>query len=138
VIGPTLSLRGGFPGVWRDYARGLQPPSDLPKVDIFIATYNEDPDVLEKTIAGAIALDWPKDRFTVYILDDGKREWLEKYCVQKGIEYFTRESNDHTKAGNINATIARTQDEFFMVLDADFIPQQNFLYRAMGLFRMRK
>ncbi len=116
----------------------LQPPSDLPKVDIFIATYNEDLDVLEKTIAGATALDWPKDRFTVYVLDDGQREWLEKYCAQKGIEYFTRENNEHAKAGNINAAIARTQNEFFMVLDADFIPQQNFLYRAMGLFQDEK
>jgi cellulose synthase (UDP-forming) len=113
-------------------------PSDLPKVDIFIATYNEDLEVLEKTIAGAISLDWPKDRFTVYILDDGKREWLETYCAQKGIEYFTRENNDHAKAGNINAAIARTHNEFFMVLDADFIPQHNFLYRAMGLFQDEK
>ncbi|MGB3244260.1 MAG: glycosyltransferase [Sulfitobacter sp.] len=110
-------------------------PGDLPQVDVFIATYNEDLEVLEKTIAGAIALDWPKDRFTVYILDDGKREWLENYCAQKGIEYFTRQNNAHAKAGNINAAIARTRSEFFMVLDADFIPQQNFLYRAMGLFQ---
>ncbi|NOR31540.1 MAG: glycosyltransferase [Sulfitobacter sp.] len=116
----------------------LKPPSDLPMVDIFIATYNEDIDVLEKTIAGAIALDWPKDRFTVYILDDGKREWLEKYSALKGIKYFTRENNDHAKAGNINAAIKRTQSDFFMVLDADFIPQQNFLYRAMGLFQDEK
>ncbi|WP_417270358.1 glycosyltransferase [Celeribacter sp.] len=109
-------------------------PRDLPKVDIFIATYNEDLEVLEKTIAGAIALDWPKDRFTVYVLDDGKRDWLKSYCAQKGIEYFTRDNNDHAKAGNINAAIARTENPYFMVLDADFVPQQNFLYRAMGLF----
>ncbi|WP_341235497.1 glycosyltransferase [uncultured Sulfitobacter sp.] len=116
----------------------LRAPNDLPTIDIFIATYNEDIEVLEKTIAGAIALDWPKDRFTVYILDDGKREWLEKYSAQKGIEYFTRKNNDHAKAGNINAAIKRTNSEFFMVLDADFIPQQNFLYRAMGLFQDEK
>jgi cellulose synthase (UDP-forming) len=114
------------------------PPSDLPHVDVFIATYNEDLDVLEKTIAGAVALDWPKDRCTVYILDDGKRDWLKTFCAKKGIEYFTRDNNNHAKAGNINAAIARTTNEFFMVLDADFVPQQNFLYRAMGLFQDEK
>ncbi|WP_417250759.1 glycosyltransferase [Celeribacter sp.] len=109
-------------------------PSDLPKVDIFIATYNEDIEVLEKTIAGAMALDWPEGHATVYVLDDGKRDWLKSYCARKGVEYFTRDNNDHAKAGNINAAIARTENPYFMVLDADFIPQQNFLYRAMGLF----
>jgi cellulose synthase (UDP-forming) len=111
---------------------------DLPHVDVFIATYNEDLDVLEKTIFGATALDWPKDRYTVYILDDGKRDWLKAYCAKKGVEYFTRDNNDHAKAGNINAAIARTTNKFFMVLDADFVPQQNFLYRAMGLFQDEK
>ena len=107
---------------------------DLPSVDVFIATYNEDFDVLEKTIVGAQALDWPKDRLRICVLDDGKRDWLKKHCDARGIDYFTRDSNAHAKAGNINAAIARTDGEFFLVLDADFIPQENFLYRAMGLF----
>lgn len=117
--------------------RGMD-PSDLPHVDVFIATYNEDQDVLEKTIIGAKSLDWPTDRFTVYILDDGKRDWLRDYCAEHGVEYMTRADNKHAKAGNINAAILRTSSEFFMVLDADFVPQQNFLYRAMGFFKDEK
>lgn len=109
-------------------------PSSLPMVDVFIATYNEDIDVLEKTIAGAIALDWPKDRINVFILDDGKRDWLQQYCNQRNVGYLTRPDNSHAKAGNINAAIARTSGEYFMVLDADFVPQKNFLYRSLGLF----
>jgi cellulose synthase (UDP-forming) len=109
-------------------------PSDFPTVDVFIATYNEDKDVLEKTILGALSLNWPKDKITTYILDDGKRQWLKDYCAHKGIEYMTRSTNEHAKAGNINAAIARTTGDYFMVLDADFVPQQNFLFRAMGLF----
>jgi len=107
---------------------------DLPTVDVFIATYNEDLDVLEKTIIGAQSLDWPSSRLRVCILDDGKRDWLRDHCTERGVDYFTRETNEHAKAGNINAAIARTEGEFFLVLDADFIPQENFLYRAMGLF----
>lgn len=110
------------------------PSGDLPTVDVFIATYNEDLDVLEKTIIGTKALDWPQEKLRICVLDDGKRGWLEAYCGKMGVDYFTRANNEHAKAGNINAAIARTDGEYFMVLDADFIPQENFLYRSMGLF----
>lgn len=109
-------------------------PEDLPTVDVLIATYNEPLDVLERTIIGALALDWPTERLRVYVLDDGRREWLRWFCELKGACYLTRADNKHAKAGNINAAIQRTSGEFFMLLDADFIPQRNFLYRAMGLF----
>lgn len=109
-------------------------PADLPYVDVFIATFNEDLDVLEKTIVGATSLDWPRDRLKIYVLDDGKRQWLAEYCASQGVRYLTRETNEHAKAGNINAAIKRTDGEFFMVLDADFVPQHNFLFRAIGLF----
>ena len=110
------------------------PPSDLPHVDILIATFNEPLDVLERTIIGARSLDWPADRINVYVLDDGARDWLEEYCFRSRVLYLTREGNEHAKAGNINAALKRTSSEFFMILDADFIPQQNMLYRMMGFF----
>ncbi|WP_375688542.1 glycosyltransferase [Pseudooceanicola sp. LIPI14-2-Ac024] len=110
------------------------PAGDLPTVDVFIATYNEDIDVLEKTIVGALALDWPRDRLRICVLDDGNRDWLRDYCARKGIDHLTRPDNSGAKAGNINAAIARTTGTYFMVLDADFVPQSNFLYRAIGLF----
>jgi cellulose synthase (UDP-forming) len=110
------------------------PPSDLPYVDILITTYNEPLEVLERTILGARALDWPSDRINVFVLDDGGRDWLETYCWDRGVFYLTREGNEHAKAGNINAALKRTSSEFFMILDADFIPQQNMLYRMIGFF----
>src|SRR6056297_375629 len=109
-------------------------PSDLPTVDVFIATFNEPPEVLEKTITGAMAMDWPADRLNIWILDDGKRPWREQEAARRKIGYLTRADNKGAKAGNINAAIARTQAPFFLVLDADFIPQQSFLFRAIGFF----
>lgn len=110
------------------------PGDELPAVDVLITTYNEPLEVLEKTITGALALDWPGDRLNVYVLDDGKRDWLRKFCAEAGAGYLTRPDNAHAKAGNINAAIPRISGEFFMVLDADFVPHQNFLFRAMGFF----
>lgn len=111
------------------------PPAELPEVDVLIATYNEPLDVLEKTILGALVLDWPMDRLNVWVLDDGRRDWLRDYCAAHGARYLTRTGNAHAKAGNINAAIKRTAAPFFLVLDADFVPQRQFLFRAMGFFQ---
>lgn len=110
-------------------------PATLPEIDVFIATYNEPIEVLEKTISGALALDWPKERLNVWVLDDGRREWLARYARRRGAGYLTRPDNAGAKAGNINAAICNTQAPFFLVLDADFVPQRKFLFRAMGFFQ---
>lgn len=107
-------------------------PADLPSVDVFIATYNEPLAVVEKTIVGALALDYPN--FQVWVLDDGRRGWLRDFCLRKGVGYITRPDNEGAKAGNLNHALARTDGDFVMVLDADFITQRNFLMRAMGFF----
>lgn len=109
-------------------------PADLPAVDVMIATLNEPIDVLERSIAGALAIDWPKDRLRIHVLDDGRRDWLRDFARAKSIDYLTRADSADAKAGNINAAIARTSAPYFLVLDADFIPQRSILYRAMGFF----
>jgi cellulose synthase (UDP-forming) len=72
----------------------------LLSVDIFIPTYNEPIEILEKTITGALSVDYPN--FLVWVLDDGRRPWLREFCEQKGVGYLTRGDNLHAKAGNIN------------------------------------
>lgn len=76
-------------------------PIDLPEVDIFIATYNEPAEVLEKTIVGAVELDWPQAKLNVWVLDDGRRGWLQRMSEHLGAGYLTRADNAHAKAGNI-------------------------------------
>lgn len=117
-----------------DVAERRMAERGYPKVDVYIPTYNEGIEVLEKTIVGALALDWPKDRVKVWVLDDGKREWLKDFCLKKGAGYLTRPDNSHAKAGNINAAFPRTDGEFIAVFDADFVPQRNYLKRTVGLF----
>ncbi|MEZ0167455.1 glycosyltransferase [Microvirga sp. TS319] len=108
-----------------------------PRVDLYIATYNEELEVLERTLAGAQALDYPNLR--VFVLDDGRREWLTEACRRYGAEHRTRPTNDHAKAGNINYTLDQRLKEddapdFVAVLDADFVPHRNFVRRAVALF----
>jgi cellulose synthase (UDP-forming) len=108
------------------------PSSKLPSVDVLIPTYNEDFEVLERTILGAINIDYP--RLTVYVLDDGKREWLRDYCAAKGVRYVRRERNLHGKAGNLNNGLTVADGDLVAVLDADFVAKPNFLYRTVGFF----
>jgi cellulose synthase (UDP-forming) len=108
------------------------PSNQLPSVDVYIPTYNEPFEVLEKTITGALCLDYPNAR--LWVLDDGRRPWLKAFCEGKGIGYLTRPDNAHAKAGNINHALTKTDGEFVAVFDADFVPQRNFLMRTIGFF----
>lgn len=109
-----------------------RPKAEYPSVDVFIPTFNEPLEILEKTITGALCLDYPN--FKVWVLDDGRRAWLKRFCAEKGVGYMTRGDNSHAKAGNINEALKKTNADFFAIFDADFIPQQNFLMRTMGFF----
>ena len=108
------------------------PAGGLPTVDVFIPTYSEGADILEETIAAALALDYPADRLRVWILDDGRRPWLKDLCRRRGAGYFARPSNEHGKAGNLNYALPRTAGDFLLVIDADFVLHANFLYRTLG------
>src|SRR5947207_1830807 len=100
------------------------PAEGMPSVDIYIPTYNESMEVLEKTITGALCLDYPN--FKAWVLDDGRRPWLKAFCEAKGVGYLTRPDNAHAKAGNINHALTKTSADFVAIFDADFIPQRNF------------
>ncbi len=104
----------------------------IPAVDLFITTYNEELEVLEKSIIGSLALDYPK--FTVHVLDDGNREWVKKLCERVGARYIARPDHSDRKAGNHNYALARTDAPFVAVFDADFVPYRNFLWRTLGFF----
>jgi cellulose synthase (UDP-forming) len=109
-----------------------------PLVDVLICTYNEDKAILERTIIGAMGMKYPN--FRVWVLDDGRRDWLVDLCAQNGCHYLTRPDNSHAKAGNINHAIRHlakldSPPDFVAVLDADFVPFSNFVSRALALFK---
>ena len=107
---------------------------NIPSVDILICTYNEPLYLLRMTIAAATNLDYPKNRFTVYVCDDGRRPELKKMCEQYGVRYITRASNQGAKAGNINNALRYITGDLFAVLDSDMIPKKEFLKKTVGYF----
>lgn len=107
-------------------------------VDVFIATYNEPRDVIERTMVGAMAID--HDDLRVWILDDGSRAWVKELADQLGVHYLSRYKGKHAKAGNINNGVKLAlagegrKPEYFLILDADFVPSAQILNRVLGLF----
>ena len=107
------------------------------RVAIFIPTYNEEKAILERTIIGAQSQDY--GNFSVFVLDDGQRDWLRQLCAERGVGYITRAEKSHAKSGNLNnalAALARQDEpaEFIAVFDADFVAHPNFLKRTLALF----
>lgn len=133
---PTDRSAEADAGEARLRAQWLASDMPLPSVDIFIATYNEPREVLEKSILGCLAVDWPNHR--VWVLDDGRRQWVHDLCLAKGAGYITRPNNKGAKAGNINHALKVTNAPFVAVFDADFVPRRDFLLRTMGFFDEEK
>ncbi|KGM50598.1 glycosyltransferase [Pseudooceanicola atlanticus] len=108
-----------------------------PHVVLMIATYNEELEVLERTIIGAKALRHKSKE--ILVLDDGRRDWLQDFCAAQGVGYMRRPDNLDAKAGNINHALARLSErtvppDFVAVLDADFVPHRGFISRSLALF----
>ncbi|MBX3566465.1 MAG: UDP-forming cellulose synthase catalytic subunit [Rhizobiaceae bacterium] len=128
-------------------------PASYPTVDVFIPTYNEDADLLASTIAAAKGMDYPADKLTIWLLDDGgtlqkrnstklpeshaalaRHEELKRLCAELDVNYLTRAKNEHAKAGNLNNGMAFSSGELIVVFDADHAPARDFLKETVGYF----
>src|SRR5215211_7583161 len=76
--------------------RALSAADSYPAVDIFICTYDEPLEILERSILSTLALDYPNA--TVWVLDDTRRDWLRAYCERVGARHVTRPDNNGAKA----------------------------------------
>ncbi len=108
--------------------------SRWPTVDVYVPTYNEPLEVVRTTVLAALALDWPRDRLRVFLLDDGRRPAFRAFASEAGVGYLTREDNAHAKAGNLNHALKLTQGEFIAIFDCDHVPTRSFLQVTMGGF----
>ena len=106
----------------------------IPIVDVLICTYNEPLALLEKTIVASINMKYPKNKFNIYVCDDGRRNDLKEMCEKYNVNYITRNDNKGAKAGNINNALTKISGDLFAVLDADMIPNEDFLEKTVGYF----
>lgn len=108
-----------------------RPPALDIAVDIVIVTYDEDVDVVEPTVAGAVTV---RGRTRIYLCDDGRRPEMRDLAARYGIDYVTRSDNAHAKAGNINAVLPQLTGELVLILDADHVAAPDLLEAMTGYF----
>lgn len=122
---------GYFQSLWPLNREPAAMPAQLglfPTVDLMIPTYNEDLGVVKPTVYAALGMDWPKEKLTIYILDDGNRSEFREFAEKVGVRYIARPTHEHAKAGNINYALKQATSEFTtaIVLDCDHIPTRIF------------
>jgi cellulose synthase/poly-beta-1,6-N-acetylglucosamine synthase-like glycosyltransferase len=100
-------------------------PDDLPLVLVQIPVFNE-PRVVERALTAAAALDWPRDRLRIQLLDARlRREGVD-------IEHLRRSDRSGFKAGALEYGIGLSDAPYVAVFDADFVPPPGWLRRAMA------
>ena len=105
-----------------------------PTVDVFIPTYNEPLAVVKPTVYAALALDYPPEKLTIHVLDDGRRPEFKAFCQEVGVNWTIRAHNKHAKAGNLNEALKITSGEYLAIFDCDHIPTRSFLQVCLGWF----
>jgi cellulose synthase (UDP-forming) len=122
--------------VWRVEDTLMQPPLESPSVDVFIATYNEDPELVRLSIRDAMRMTYPHPiDLQIHVLDDGRRIEMRRVAEEEGVRYITRTSNEGFKAGNLRNAVEQTSGEFIVICDADTRPLPTLLTNTLGYFR---
>jgi cellulose synthase/poly-beta-1,6-N-acetylglucosamine synthase-like glycosyltransferase/predicted Zn-dependent protease len=144
----VLTMLLYFLQVWDTTEPPEQPVLPGRTVDVFVPTYNEDPDILRVTLQACVNMHYPHK---TYLCDDGGTEarvqdpqkgpaaaqrqaTLQAICAEVGAIYTTRPKNEHAKAGNLNYAFGKTDGEFIIIFDADHVPDPNFITRLIGYF----
>ena len=103
--------------------------ANLPRVVCLIASYNEPPDVLEETVAGVCALDYPNKE--VVLLDDSTQDAKRRAAAEIARKYDVRCVQRVTrrgfKAGAINDFLPQISAPYIAMFDADALPSPGFL-----------
>jgi len=108
---------------------------EYPEVDIFIATYNEPTDLLEKTINACNHLSYPdKNKVHIWVCDDNRRPAMRELAQKMHVGYFDRPDNKGAKAGNLNHALGLTNAPYVVTLDADMLVKSDFLLKTIPYF----
>lgn len=114
-------------------------PADLPHVLVQIPVFNE-PTVVERALVAAAALDWPRERLSIQLLDDSTdiTSDIAVHVVRRleregmAIAHIRRTDRRGFKAGALAAGLARSEAPYVAVFDADFVPPPGWLRGAMA------
>ena len=117
------------------------PHSSLPRLTVQLPVYNERT-VASRLIRAAGALEYPRDRLEIQILDDSNDETIpivdeEAHALRAvGIDarVLRRPDRRGFKAGALDHGLKSATGELVCIFDADFVPEPSFLLQLVGSF----
>ena len=132
-------------GYWRSRGSSPMTPEDpeiWPMVTVQLPIFNE-LYVTERLIDAVCAIDYPRDRLEIQVLDDSTDETRHRAAEhvarwrKKGVDihHLHREDRTGFKAGALAAGLDQARGELIAVFDADFVPNVDFLRRSVPHFQ---
>jgi Glycosyltransferase like family 2 len=126
----------------RDRAAPAPLPDPLPVVTVQLPLFNERY-VARRLLEAVAALDYPRDRLEVQVLDDSTDDTPEIVAAlvarlrAGGLDVVHRRRAVRTgfKAGALADGLATARGEFIAIFDADFVPLPDFLRATLACFR---
>jgi cellulose synthase/poly-beta-1,6-N-acetylglucosamine synthase-like glycosyltransferase len=126
------------PRVWKGIDR-------FPVITVQLPVYNERY-VIERLVDSVCAIDYPRDKLEVQVLDDSTdatteiaRGLTEKYSkLGHDIKLIHRDGRSGYKAGALKEGLDKSRGELIAIFDADFIPPRDFLKKALPYFEDRR
>lgn len=120
----------------------LGPCDYRPSVTVQAPMFNEK-FVAERIIDAIIALEYPKDKLQIQIIDDSTDDSVaiiaQKVAHYKALGYdihhLHRTNRQGYKAGALAEAMPHVSGEFIAIFDADFIPQADFLLKSIPNFK---
>lgn len=124
----------------RRLAHPLPPDDALPHVVVQIPVFNEGA-IVERSIANALQLDWPRDKLHIQVCDDStdRTTALARAAAARAVEagadveVLHRDDRTGFKAGALQAAMLRTPHQYFAIFDVDFVAPADFLRRCMAV-----
>lgn len=109
--------------------------SNYPTVTIAVPCYNEEK-TLPKTVKSLLSLDYPKDKLSIFLVDDGSKDntWevIKSFESYPNIRIFKKENGGKHTA--LNLALENNTSEFFACLDSDSFVHDQSLKRILKTF----
>ncbi len=129
---------------WKHRRKTVRPAGrfeELPTVTVQLPMFNE-LYVADRLLEGVAAIDYPKDKLEIQVLDDSidetqeiaKRKVVELQARGYDAVYIHRENRVGFKAGALEEGLRIAKGDFLLVFDADFVPTTSIIHDLVHHF----
>ena len=116
--------------------------TEIPFVTIQLPVFNE-LYVMERLLTNIAALEYPREKLEIQVLDDSTDESVEITAQQVSkikstgidIQHIKRTNRQGFKAGALKEGLKIAKGEFIAIFDADFLPKSNWLLETVPYFK---